>query len=157
MAIYSLYLPRTLPASQAMLADRGKIIIDRFSWFGFFLPVIALLQKRLWLWALLIILIEAAIGIVMAFGQTPAGLVMIAHLCVMVLVGLELSSWQSRALERRGYRLIDIVEARDEDDALARALMAMTHSREETVLPTSMPSSQSHGVIGLFPSPGSSR
>jgi hypothetical protein len=75
----------------------------------------------------------------------------------MILVGLEFSSWRRAALERRGFQLIDIVEARDDNEALSRSMASMSEDHDEVNRPSAMAAPSHHGVIGLFPAPGSSR
>jgi hypothetical protein len=81
----------------------------------------------------------------------PQSVTVFSGLILMGLVGLEGRRWLCAALERRGFRLIDIVEANAPDEALQR-ILSQSHEAE---LPTANVSVQrapeSRGVIGLFP------
>jgi len=93
------------------------IIADRFSWAAFYFGVLWMLLHRLWLEAAVIIALRAAAlwAVITAPDLAAAAVVLWAGLST--LVGLEAQEWRARRLIRRGYRLIDLVEAPDADTA----------------------------------------
>lgn len=168
MALYSVYLPRAWDGTRASLVDQARLVPDGFSFWGFLFPLLWLLWHRVWLSFLLILALDLALAAAGARLDVAPGLVALSGFVVMGLVGLEGRSWVGRALERRGYRLIEVVEAADPDAALhhmlanwadvARAADPATPpsgSVRSTSGPVSTPTSR--GVIGLFPTPDSQR
>ena len=153
MTIYSVYLPSSLAHTRANLAEKGRVVPDRFSWGGFFVPLLWLLLNRLWLNALLFLAAEIGLALFASQFGVPLGLSFSIGLVLMILVGLEGRRWLCAALERRGYRLMTIVQADSDDEALHHGL-AQIHEAE--TLAPKMPNArlpQSRGVLGLFPGP----
>lgn len=115
--------------------ERSVVIADRFAWLGFIAPVIWLLFNRLWLEALAAALVTVAAGLLAgSLGQPAAGLAI--GLALQLIVALEGRSWRAAALQRRGWLLVDVVEADDPDTAFeihsARATRPQVASAPET-------------------------
>ncbi|WP_420407710.1 DUF2628 domain-containing protein [Hoeflea sp.] len=96
--------------------ERSKLVADRFAPLALAFPVIWLLFNRLWF--------EAAI----AFVLYIASMMMIADaawvwpglalgFAISLVTALEGRNWRGAALARRGWRLVDLVEADDADTA----------------------------------------
>jgi hypothetical protein len=153
MTTYSVYLPSSLAYTRANLAEKSRVIPDRFSWGGFFVPLLWLLLNRLWLNALILFAVE--IGL--AFGASRLGVAPGVSfgigLILMLMVGLEGRRWLCAALERRGYRLVTIVQAETDDEALHQSLEACHENVTITYNNPNTRTPQSRGVIGLFPGP----
>ena len=153
MTTYSVYLPSSLAYTRANLAEKSRVIPDRFSWGGFFVPLLWLLLNRLWLNALILFTVEMGL----AFGASrlgvPPGVSFGVGLVLMLMVGLEGRRWLCAALERRGYRLVTIVQAETDDEALHQSLNACHESETVSYSSPNARTPQSRGVIGLFPGP----
>jgi len=151
MTTYSVYLPSSLAYTRANLAEKSRVIPDRFSWGGFLVPLLWLLLNRLWLNALILFAVE--IGL--AFGASrlgvPPGVSFGIGLILMLMVGLEGRGWLCAALERRGYRLVTIVQAETDDEALHQSLDACHENETITYNNPNTRTPKSRGVIGLFP------
>ena len=151
MTTYSVYLPSSLAYPRANLAEKSRVIPDRFSWGGFLVPLLWLLLNRLWLNALILFAVE--IGL--AFGASrlgvPPGVSFGIGLILMLMVGLEGRRWLCAALERRGYRLVTIVQAETDDEALHQSLDACHENETITYNNPNTRTPKSRGVIGLFP------
>ena len=110
----SLYVVQAADASDAGLV-RARFIRDGFSWPAFVFAQLWLLYKGLWIPLLIWIVLEIAFILLIVpqlSGGTAVGVDLLAHL----YIGLE----GSRLLQRRGEHgaaLIDLVEARDRDEA----------------------------------------
>ncbi|MEI6572103.1 MAG: DUF2628 domain-containing protein [Alphaproteobacteria bacterium] len=155
MAIYSIYLPSSLAFTRENIAEHSRLVPDKFSWGGFLVPLLWLLFNRLWLNALLVLVFEVGLALGASRLGLPQGVTLVTGLVLMGLVGLEGRKWLCAGLERRGFRLIDTVEAPSPDEALHRTL-AQSHEAEiHTANVSTQRAAQSRGVIGLFPDPDS--
>jgi len=118
------YLVLASPGAEAP-DERSEVIADSFAPWAFFAPVIWLLFNRLWLEAL-----AAAVVLVAAVMLTGDAdylvLGMAISLALSLITALEGRNWRASALQRRGWRLVDVVETDDPDTAFdihtARAL-----------------------------------
>lgn len=153
MTTYSVYLPSSLAHTRVNLAEKSRVVPDRFSWSGFFVPILWLLFNRLWLNAILLVAVEAGLAVLASRVGLPTGLSFGIGLVLMMMVGLEGRRWLCAALERRGYRLITIVQADSDDEALHQSLARCHEGELETRNPQGTRAPQSRGVIGLFPGP----
>ena len=96
--------------------ERSVVIADRFAPLAFIAPVIWLLFNRLWLEALAALLVTAvASALAGAAGQPALGIAL--NLALSLLTALEGRYWRSAALQRRGWRLVDVIETDDADVA----------------------------------------
>ena len=153
MTTYSVYLHPSLALTRENIAERSRLVPDKFSWGGFLLPLFWLLFNRLWLNALVVLAFEILLALGASRLGLPPGVSVISGFVLMGLVGLEGRKWLCAALERRGFNLIDIVEANSPDEALHRTL-AQSHEPEIPTTSVSVQRApQTRGVIGLFPGP----
>ena len=153
MTTYSVYLPSSLAHTRANLAEKSRVIPDRFSWGGFFVPLLWLLLNRLWLNALVLFAVEMGLTFGASRLGVPPGISFGIGIVVMLMVGLEGRRWLCAALERRGYRLVTIVQAETDDEALHQSLATCYESETLAYEGPSARTPQSRGVIGLFPRP----
>lgn len=153
MTTYSVYLPSSLAYTRANLAEKSRVISDRFSWGGFFVPLLWLLLNRLWLNALVLFAVEMGLTFGASRLGVPPGVSFGIGLILMLMVGLEGRRWLCAALERRGYRLVTIVQAETDDEALHQSLDACHENETLTYNNPNTRTPQSWGVIGLFPGP----
>ncbi|MFO1026165.1 MAG: DUF2628 domain-containing protein [Acetobacteraceae bacterium] len=104
-----LYAVRVKPGAEPVLMSEG------FAWLTFILGPLWLALNRAWIpaalslatYVLISVLAPSAIGAVLAGG-------------LAVLLGLHGHDLQNWALERRGYKLIHMVAARDREEAWMR-------------------------------------
>lgn len=153
MTTYSVYLPSSLAYTRANLAEKSRVISDQFSWGGFFVPLLWLLLNRLWLNALVLFAVEMGLTFGASRLGVPPGVSFGIGLILMLMVGLEGRRWLCAALERRGYRLVTIVQAETDDEALHQSLDACHENETLTYNNPNTRTPQSRGVIGLFPGP----
>lgn len=96
----------------------GPVLVrEGFSWGALLFGPIWLLAHRAWIPAVILLALNVAVGMLASPATQP-----IVFLVLALLVGLSGNDLLRFALERRGYRLIHVVAARDEDGALARLL-----------------------------------
>jgi hypothetical protein len=144
-----------------LVPDEGSEIVgDRFAPWAFVFPVLWLLFNRLW--------VEAAV----AFALFLASATMIADsalfwpglalgIAVNTITALEGRNWRAAALLRRGWRMVDLIEADDADTAFE--IHALRAAAADSVTPGDSPApprgfpqtgrrgESDAGTIGLVP------
>lgn len=104
--------------SAAVAADRLKILPEGFSWAAALVPFLWAPWNRLWLvflgWLATTVAIEAVDKLM---NPIAGGVLSAAFLIWFALSARDLQRW---TLERKGWRLIGVVEARDLPEAEAR-------------------------------------
>ncbi|MGE0233213.1 MAG: DUF2628 domain-containing protein [Flavobacteriaceae bacterium] len=80
-----------------------RFVPDGFAWWGFLVPLVWLLVKRLWLAAVIFILVSLALGAAITLVGLGDGWAFAATLPVNLFVGLEGRQWLRAKLARRGY------------------------------------------------------
>ncbi|TDH37827.1 DUF2628 domain-containing protein [Pseudohoeflea suaedae] len=111
-------------ASYAILSDRNapggdetaRVIADRFAWPAFAFGGFWLLWHRAWFAGALVLIADLTIPLLLYPGGY-AGLALALDIALALIVGLEGNAWRLDAEERRGRRIVDIVEAPDPDTA----------------------------------------
>ncbi|SOE16974.1 uncharacterized protein DUF2628 [Hoeflea halophila] len=153
------YLVLARPGAQ-IPDERSVIIADRFAPLAFVAPVIWLLFNRLWLEAVAALLVMIAATMLSgSFGQPALGLAI--SLGLSLITAMEGRSWRAAALQRRGWRLVDVVETDDADlafDIHARQAAASRRvpdrsnhvTTRQPLRPDRQPGND-HGSIGLVP------
>jgi len=109
---------READLAAAVVGDRLKILPERFSWGAALVPFVWSLWNRLWLVFLFWLVATVAIELVDArASDVVGGVLSFAFLVWFALVAQDLHRW---TLERRGWRLVAVVEARNRPEAEAR-------------------------------------
>ena len=140
--------------------EKSVVIADRFAPLAFVAPVIWLLFNRLWLEAVAAMLVVVVATILSSSGGQPvAG--MAISLALSLITALEGRNWRASALQRRGWRLVEVVETDDPDTAFeihaARTTALRASPATENVRQNRMPLKSGHrgsgqtGSIGLVP------
>ena len=151
MAIYAIHCP-SLSGDTEAAAERLRATKLGFCYRGFVFGPFWLAAQRLWLPLLVYVAVAGLMGFLVASGVLAAGAVVALEILAALLIGLEGRDWLGLALARRGSPLVDIIEARDEDEAariyFTRALAAGASARAAagSGAPRAMP-----GVIGSLP------
>jgi hypothetical protein len=150
MAMYAIHCPPlagdSVAAAEALRARRIG-----FSYFGFVFGPFWLAAQRLWLPLLVYIAFAALMAFLFTVGVFAAPAALALDLLAGMFIGLEGRNWVGSKLASRGLPLVDIIEARDEDEA---ALAYFTRELENPVpaLPTTRSSRPpTSEIIGLFP------
>ncbi|MDF1610483.1 DUF2628 domain-containing protein [Hoeflea sp. YIM 152468] len=146
-----------LASPGARIPDQHSVMIaDRFAPLAFVAPVLWLLFSRLWLEAIGALLLLSAAVMAGSSGQPFAGLAI--SLAVSTITALEGRNWRSAALQRRGWRLVDVVEADDPETAYEiHASQAVEQAGQTSaragppVLKPGRPTGRETGSIGLVP------
>jgi hypothetical protein len=153
------YLVLASPGAQ-IPDERSVVIADRFAPWAIIAPVIWLLFNRLWLeaFAAFLVMVVAAY-LAGSAGQPALGIAL--DLALSVITALEGRNWRAAALQRRGWRLVDVIETDDPDVAFeihaAQALANAKAPRPASVEPNIPPlrlgrrPGRETGSIGLVP------
>ena len=156
MAFYTVMIPPPGSGGARDEIEQARLLPETFAWSAFVFGGLWLLGKRLWLATLIYILLWGALFYASdRFGLTN-GALLIAHGTVALFLGLEGHNLLARKLARQGWRLADLVEARDLSEAerryFERALSGETApSRMAPPAPLRSQPTSPVPVIGLFP------
>jgi hypothetical protein len=153
MAIFTVHLP---PESDRMKRLLGAAILkDSFSWGAFAYGPFWLMARRLWISALVVLLVLAGLWALVPLIDLPPLAALAATSLVGLFLGLEGQSLRRWRFARRGWSEEGVVAARSRDEAerrfferLAAPPQRPARPPQATVSVTAPP-----GVIGLFPEP----
>lgn len=171
MAFYTAYTPPDdgMGGDLNETLSQAVVLKDGFSFPAFIFTGFWLLSKKIWLGFLVFATVYVALLLAQAnLGLTAAALV-ICQFALGIFLGLEGHHLLGQKLLAKGWKLADVVEARNHDEAerrfFERALASDTAAdTSHPVQPKLQPAAQSlfharpagHQVIGMFPE-GSSR
>jgi hypothetical protein len=156
MAFYTVMIPPPGSGGARDEIEQARLLPETFTWPAFFLGGLWLLGKRLWLATLVYALLWSALLYARSqFGLT-SGALMLSHWAIALFLGLEGQNLIARKLARQGWRLADVVEARDLPEAERRYFeRALAGEAAPSRLPALAPAHpQPAGpvpIIGLFP------
>ncbi|MCU4181287.1 DUF2628 domain-containing protein [Bosea sp. BH3] len=157
MAFYTVMTPPPGSGGARGEIEQARLLPESFSKSAFLLTIVWLLGKRLWLASLIFVLAGAGlIYLSNRFGLHPVALTL-SYWAAALFLGIEGDNLVTRKLARMGWRLADVVEARDLPEAerryFERALAGeRTVPRAVAAVATPpVPPSGSLPIIGLFP------
>jgi len=153
------YLVLASPGAEAP-DERSVVVNDGFAVWAFLAPVIWLLFNRMWLEAVAAVLVLSVAALLAAdAGLAVVG--MAVSLALSLITALEGRNWRVSALQRRGWRLVDLVECDDPETAFeihaARVLAGekapAPHKHKPNPYPLALgrPGGGEMGSIGLVP------
>jgi hypothetical protein len=163
MAVYGAYVPQQATPGAPEGIDRAVLVRDGFHWLAFLFPALWLLFNRLWLALVAYVLVAVGLG-ALGHAGLPEPAVVVAGLLIMLFVGITSADLKGWGLERRGFRLADLVSASDGAEAetrfAARWTAELSHAPAPRAASASAPpggSSSGRPVLGLFPDAGGTR
>jgi hypothetical protein len=168
MRLYAVFAPPSPAAAGSApgpldVAALSTLVLVRegFNWLGFFFSVVWALGGGLWFCALLFAaLVALAAGVPEIVGLDPLtrALVLLAY---AIFCGVSANDLRRAALHARGYRLIDVIAARDQAEALIRLAQARAEAPSSAAAkPAPAPAAKpvakvsSSPALDLGPSPG---
>jgi hypothetical protein len=89
------------------------MVREGFSWLAALFPLFWFLVKRLWLVAALYFALATLLGFLLPAAASPW-----VFVALQILAGFEARNLQRWTLERRGFRLMGVVQGRDEEGAV---------------------------------------
>jgi len=108
MRVWTVHLRPALAGKPA----RTVIMREGFSWWAALFPLLWFLAKRLWIVAALYFALATLLGFVLPSSISPWAMV-----TLQILAGFEARNLQRWTLERQGFRLMGVVQGRNEDGA----------------------------------------
>lgn len=155
MAFYTVMIPPPGSGGARDEIERARLLPETFSWPAFILAGLWLLGKRLWLATLLYLLLWAALLYAANRFGLSGGALLSAHLAIALFLGLEGHALVARKLGRGGWRLADVVEARNLPEAERRYFeRALAGDAPQRLPVPGLARPQPAGpvpIIGLFP------
>jgi hypothetical protein len=172
MTLYTVLAPAT-KAGDTLPTDPMRVVFvkEGIAWPALFFGAIWLIVRRMWLVLAGYIVLAIVVGMIdMQIGGELPGIFMFLTHILLALEGNELRRW---TLMRAGYRLVDVVEARNLEEAEIRYFAGIDGAApiavETAVLPIPpvppappsvpgrlgpvVPSAEAGDVVGLFPAP----
>jgi hypothetical protein len=150
MAFYTVMIPPPGSGGRVEEIERARLLPESFAWWALLLSGLWLLAHRLWLATLLFLLLWGGL----VYAESRLGLNG-NFLAIGLFLGLEGRNLVVRKLARQGWRLADVVEARDLAEAerryFERALAGETAPVRPAPAQTRPRDSGPVPVIGLFP------
>jgi hypothetical protein len=157
MAFFQVLVPPPGPGGPREEIEQARLLPERFSWPAFVFGGLWLLYKRLWLAFILYAVVWALLFWLQRQAGLPGGSVLLSQAALGLFLGLEGHNLVARKLARKGWRLVDVVEAADLSGAerryFERALLAAPAAprQPETQPVPSFLAGRPAPVIGLFP------
>ena len=156
MAFYTVMIPPPGSGGPREEIEQARLMPESFTWSAFALSGLWLLGKRLWLATIIWALLWGALFYAKSRFGLSAGAMTLAYWAIGVFLGLEGQNLIVRKLARQGWRLADVVEARDLAEAekryFERALAGEASPSRFAPLPPARPQpAAAVPVIGLFP------
>ena len=157
MPFYTVMTPPPDGGDRREEIEQARLIPEHFAWGAFLLTGLWLLGKRLWLATLLFVLFWGAlIWLNSRFGLHASALSLI-YWSIALFLGVEGNNLVMRKLTRQGWRLADVVEARNLAEAerryFERALAGEATLPRVEAAPATVAARPSGPlpIIGLFP------
>lgn len=163
MKSFLLFAPQGAMPGDAGALENAVVVRDAFSWLAFLAPTLWFLYFRLWLAALLALLITPVVLALAHYAPVGSGVVLMVLLAVRLFIGLEAGALRARSLRGRGYRLADAVVARNGAEAenlMFRRWLSQSADVSPTIVaaPPMQPERRAMaGIVGLFPEPEGGR
>jgi hypothetical protein len=109
MAIWTVHEPPARGRGALDHADRIVFVRDGLSWPALLVPLPWMLAKRLWLVAVIYLAGVVALNVALTLADQPE-LAAVLNLAVSLIVGLEAAGLRRWTLERRGFRLVTVLD-----------------------------------------------
>jgi hypothetical protein len=115
MRVYTVHIP---PASQRQ--PDPVLVKEGFSWPAFFFGPFWALAHRMWLVAIALLALDLVSSGLMDAAHLSPPIQAVLSLAIAVLIGAHANDWRRWSLDRRGFREVGVVAARNVDEALER-------------------------------------
>lgn len=157
MAFYTVMIPPPGSAGPRDEIERARLLPERFSWMALAFGGFWLLAKRLWLPTFILALVWIALIYARIRFGLADGALLLSWAAIALFLGFEGSNLVARKLARKGWRLVDVVEARSLPEAERRYFeraLADEPAIRRPEPPAARPAPRPSGplpIIGLFP------
>ena len=120
MAIYTVHSKVLEPRESLASIDSLKLVEEGFCWPAFFVPVLWLLAKRMWIVAIIALAWFIGLAVVAEQWHVPEYAAPLGTLALSVVMGFEGKRLYRWSLKRRGYRFIGLTAGADRAEAELR-------------------------------------
>ena len=158
MTVHAVYVPEHLAPDPAVAVEAAEIVRERFSVAAFLFGPLWLLRHRAWPELVGFFLLTVAVVAALRFFPALSGEAGELYLLFALFIGFASADIRGRALERRGFRLRDVVVATKPDEALLRFGERASAFPAPAAPTAAAPASRTvpvrdgdSDVIGLFP------
>jgi hypothetical protein len=156
MAFYTVMVPPPGSGGPREEIEQARLLPETFAWWALLLNGLWLVGKRLWLASLVFALVWGGLVYAQSRLGLPGGVLVLVHWTIGLFLGFEGQNLIARKLARKGWRLADVVEARDLAEAERRFFERALAGEVAVPRPTSLPAERRPAggplpVIGLFP------
>jgi Protein of unknown function (DUF2628) len=159
MPVYTVHAPRSYGTDVRTTPDRVVFVRDGFSIWAFLLGPVWLIWNRLWLALCGYIALQLAIEFALRFIHATQDTRFFVMFVIALLMGLEASTLRRWTLARRKWRQLDVVVARNREEAERRFFgrQPPLSAPVNSIHPMPRSSITPHDDAGFFPMPGSSQ
>ena len=161
MAIYTVHAPASYGADVRVTPDKVLFVRDGFYFWAFVASIIWLIWNRLWLALIGYIALSLAAEFALRFVGASSGTHFLVMFVFALLVGLEAGSLRRWKYSRGKWRQLDVVVAKNEEEAERRFFdrggVSDSFNGPPPVLMPRSSLTPGNDVVGLFPEPGASR
>jgi hypothetical protein len=169
MPVYTVHEPPPRAADPLPDPERIVFVRDGFYWWAFLLTPFWMARHRLWLVLALYLLVSLVIETALRVAGAGGTAITAVAILISLLAGLEAGSLWRFTLNRRRWRNVGIVSGADAEDAEQRFFETWVRESEvrNAAAPPKRPemlgyapavrSTDTQGIIGLFPEPGTRR
>ncbi|PZN98207.1 MAG: DUF2628 domain-containing protein [Hyphomicrobiales bacterium] len=155
MAFYTVMIPPPGSGGARDEIEQARLQPETFTWPAFIFGGLWLLGKRLWLATLVYAVLWGALFYARNQLGLTSGALLLCHWSIAIFLGLEGQNLIGRKLARQGWRLADVVEARDLPEAerryFERALASEAMPPRVSLPPARPQPAGPVPIIGLFP------
>ena len=153
MRFYTVHLPGGDEGAEDGTLGRAVFVREGFNWLAFFFAPFWALAEGLWLAAVpLIAVLAAIIAVPAVLGLEPL-LPVVLGLGYGVLAGMSGNDLRRAGLAARGYRLVEVVAAPSRAQAFIRYAEAVTPAPAQQPAPAAV-AARARRTLGLDPDPG---
>ncbi|VAV91795.1 hypothetical protein MNBD_ALPHA08-835 [hydrothermal vent metagenome] len=129
MNLYTVHYRKESEASLTGLAQDVVLVRDGFNWSALFLPSIWFLSKKMWFVFGVYLVIQAALLVIVFWGELPTEVLTITKITGNLILGFEANNLQRWSLDRDRYRERETIAARDMVAAEHRFFSQVTSGR----------------------------
>ena len=105
--------------------DKYEFVKKGWSWPAFFFGIFWFVYKKMWFEAIILFAIAVILrSLTIDYHYIPEQTFQIIRCIIIVLFGIYGNKLFARDLEKRGYSIIDSVEADSKDDAISKVIAA---------------------------------
>lgn len=165
MTLYTVLAPPPVEGETRPDPIRLAFVKEGFCWPALFIPILWLIFRRMWI--VLALYVAAIVGIEVLGAKTVPAIAGALFFLLWLWFAIEANGLRRWSYLVHGWRLIDVIEARNYREAEIRYFHTFEERMPEMPAPpppvvpekrpVRLPSIEEGDIVGLFPSPGGAR